>query len=94
MPNGFRFSVLNQRKDVVFILFSNISHDGNFSRAEVIATSNVLHLQNPNEPTQGHLALTSDPRCAMSAEIDLQVVATSTQDSRSLQKQSCALDSA
>lgn len=54
-----RFRVLNQRQDLIFKLFSNISQSGNFSDADVIATGKLVRIDNANEPTQGHLAMTS-----------------------------------
>ena len=57
-----RFRLLNQRSNLVFMLFSNISRDANFSSAEMVATSNILRLRNPNEPTQGHLVLAAGAR--------------------------------
>eukprot|EP00891_Asterochloris_glomerata_P006762 jgi/Astpho2/6762/fgenesh1_pg.00103_%23_1_t len=53
------FRLLNQRQDVQFYLFSNITAAGNFTDGAVIAKSPVLTLTNPNEPTGGHLAYTN-----------------------------------
>ena len=56
-----RFRLINQRQDMVFKLFRNISWAGNFSAVDVVATSHVISFASYNEPTQGHLALTADP---------------------------------
>ena len=53
------FRLLNQRQNVQFYLFSNITAAGNFTDGAVIAKSPVLTLTNPNEPTGGHLAYTN-----------------------------------
>ena len=57
-----RFRLINQRQDMVFKLFRNISRAGNFSAEDVVATSPVISFASYNEPTQGHLAMTADPR--------------------------------
>ena len=46
----------------MFKLFRNISRAGNFSAEDVVATSPVISFASYNEPTQGHLAMTADPR--------------------------------
>ncbi|KAK9800257.1 hypothetical protein WJX73_008466 [Symbiochloris irregularis] len=59
--NGtLEFRLLNQRQNVVFMLFSNISRYGNFSSAELLAESKPVRLLDANEPTQGHLALAKE----------------------------------
>lgn len=58
------FQVLNQRQPVVFALFANVTRAGNFSEEAIVARSPVIHFASYDEPTQGHLALTSDPTCA------------------------------
>lgn len=46
------FQLLNQRADIQFLFFSNLTSVGNFSQQEVIAASPVVAVANPNEPVQ------------------------------------------
>ena len=49
------FQLLNQRANIQFLFFSNLTSVGNFSQSEVIAASPVIALANPNEPVQVRL---------------------------------------
>ena len=46
------FQLLNQRADIQFLFFSNLTSAGNFSQEQVIAASPVLAVANANEPVQ------------------------------------------
>lgn len=52
--------MLNHQADMQFILVTNLTDwAGMF---DVLAESPILSPSNPNEPLQGHLARTPDPR--------------------------------
>ena len=55
------FQLLNQRADIQFLFFSNLTAAGNFSQQQVIAASPVVRVANPNEPVQVQLGL--DDHC-------------------------------
>ncbi|KAK9824258.1 hypothetical protein WJX72_008984 [[Myrmecia] bisecta] len=54
------FRLLNQRHDVAALFFYNVSAAARFSNATLAGRSEVMQLAEPNEPLQGHLALTPD----------------------------------
>lgn len=56
------FLLLNQRQDVVFIVFQNISQHQGFEESEVVARSKIIKNAIPNQPFGAHLALTGNPR--------------------------------
>lgn len=51
------FQLINQRRDVVFALFYNVSRITGYSNANLIAKSASLKLLDPNDPQHIHLAL-------------------------------------
>lgn len=56
------FNILNQRQDLAFYFFSNLSMTNGFSNKTYVGRSaQNLTLANPNMPLHGHLALTSTP---------------------------------
>jgi Fn3-like domain from Purple Acid Phosphatase len=52
-----KFRLLNMRQSMRFVLLRN-----GFEYPTVAASSEEIRVQNPNEPTSGHLALTGNPR--------------------------------
>ena len=55
-----RFQLLNHRADMQFVMVTNLtSWLGGY---DMIARSPIIKPKNPNEPLQGHLARTEDPR--------------------------------
>ena len=52
-----RFRLLNQRKDVSFLLFYNVSLTTKFGMGNLLARSAPIGLNNPNDPQHVHLAL-------------------------------------
>nr|QOL01233.1 putative extracellular protein TR9_041a [Trebouxia lynnae] len=56
------FNILNQRQDLAFYFFSNLSMTNGFGNKTYVGRSaQNLTLANPNMPLHGHLALTSIP---------------------------------
>jgi Fn3-like domain from Purple Acid Phosphatase len=53
-----RFRLLNMRQSMRFVLLRN-----GFEYPTVAASSEEITVQNPNEPTSGHLAFTGHPGC-------------------------------
>ncbi|EKX51016.1 hypothetical protein GUITHDRAFT_161772 [Guillardia theta CCMP2712] len=51
-----KFDMLNMREDIVFYLFKAIG-----DKAQLVGKSNVVSLERKNQPTQAHLAYTSNP---------------------------------
>ncbi|EIE21772.1 Metallo-dependent phosphatase [Coccomyxa subellipsoidea C-169] len=51
------FRLLNQRKDVSFLLFYNVSLTTKFGTGNLLARSAPIGLNNPNDPQHVHLAL-------------------------------------
>ncbi|KAK9918496.1 hypothetical protein WJX75_004496 [Coccomyxa subellipsoidea] len=51
------FRLLNQRKDVAFMLFYNVSRTTQFRTGNLLASSAPIRLSNPNDPQHVHLAL-------------------------------------
>lgn len=56
---SIRFKLISHRQDMVFVFIR-----GGLQTPRVVARSQVIHVTNPNEPLQGHLALTADSRQA------------------------------
>ena len=56
-----RFILLNQRQPVAFFFFKNVTDANGFSNLTYSGRSPTITLSNPNQPVQGHLALTADP---------------------------------
>lgn len=55
------FNLLNQRQNLVFRYFTNVSASlGGFSNLTLAGESPVVTLANPNEPLHGHLSLNND----------------------------------
>ena len=52
--------MLNHRADMRFVLVTNLSNW--LGGYDVLASSPVIRPKNYNEPLQGHLARTEDPR--------------------------------
>ena len=59
-----RFRLLNQRKDVTFMLFYNVSRTTQFRTGNLLASSAPIRLNNPNDPQHIHLALGVTEGCA------------------------------
>ena len=55
------FNILNQRQDLAFFFFSNVTASTGFSNLTYVGRGSNLTLANPNLPLHGHLSLTSDP---------------------------------
>lgn len=55
------FILLNQRQPLAFYFFKNVSASTGFSNLTYSGRSAMINLANPNEPLQGHLALTANP---------------------------------
>ena len=51
------FQMINQRKDVVFAMFYNVSRDTGYATKNLLAKSAPLKLLAPNDPQHIHLAL-------------------------------------
>ncbi len=51
------FKLLNQRRDVAFLLFYNVSQATRYSSANLLARSAAITLRDPNAPQHIHLAL-------------------------------------
>lgn len=49
--------MINQRKDVVFAMFYNVSRDTGYATKNLLAKSAPLKLLAPNDPQHIHLAL-------------------------------------
>ena len=60
------FQMINQRKDVVFAFFYNVSHSTGYSTKNLLATTSPIRLLGPNDPQHIHLALTQTEGCASS----------------------------
>lgn len=52
-----RFRLLNQRRDVAFMLFYNVSRTTKYGTGNVMATSALIRITDPNAPQHVHLAL-------------------------------------
>ena len=59
-----RFRLLNQRRDVAFLLFYNVSRTTKFGTGNLLASSAPIQLRNPNDPQHVHLALGVTEGCA------------------------------
>ena len=51
------FQLINQRRDVVFLLFYNVSRSTGYTTRNLLARSAPLKLLDPNDPQHIHLAL-------------------------------------
>ncbi len=61
-PVGCSFLLLNQRQDVIFMVFQNISKHQGFDMSDMVAQSSVIKNDIPNQPFGAHLAMTGNPR--------------------------------
>lgn len=59
-----RFQLINQRKDVAFLFFYNVSRTIKFGSGNLLARSADIRLHNPNDPQHIHLALGVTEGCA------------------------------
>lgn len=59
-----RFRLLNQRRDVAFLLFYNVSRTTKYGTGNLMATSAPIRITNPNAPLHVHLALGPTEGCA------------------------------
>jgi hypothetical protein len=55
------FRLLNQRQDVSFLFFYNVSRITKFGSNNLMAASANITLTNPNDPQHIHLAMTLIP---------------------------------
>ncbi|KAK9804531.1 hypothetical protein WJX73_005386 [Symbiochloris irregularis] len=60
-PLKYKFQLANQREPVVLFFLHNATAGNGFSNLSYAGKSSVIQISNPNEPLQGHLALTKDP---------------------------------
>ncbi len=57
---GNSFQLLNQRQDVAFLFFYNVSRTTKFSSFNLLGRSPNITLSNPNDPQHIHLALSQN----------------------------------
>ena len=55
-----RFQLLNQRHDLAFLFFYNVSQSSRYSSANLLGRSVNITLRNPNDPQHIHLALSQN----------------------------------
>ena len=60
-----RFRLINQRQDVVALLIRNVTRVAHFAAAQVLARSEPVRLQGPNDPQHLHLAIANAAGCAL-----------------------------